>query len=136
MSKRRLGIQFMKIRWHGSKSERPIDVNPLKTNQIASLEPISPEKHIDLDHSKISQLLIAEGFSQEQTDALILLISQAVGESMKNMIQSLALKNDQQFVRQHNQAQFDKLQSDINDLGMSNKFNIKAKRILRFSNQN
>jgi DNA primase large subunit len=100
---------------HGSKSERPIDT--IKPQQISSVEVQKSQSSNSIDQIKVSQLLMAEGFTQAQADSLILLISQAVEESMKNMVQSLALKNDHQLVMQHNQAEFDKLQSDINDLG-------------------
>jgi hypothetical protein len=100
---------------HGSKSERPIDT--IKPQQTSSVEVQKSPFPSSIDQIKVSQLLIAEGFTQAQAESLILLISQAVEESMKNIVQSLALKNDQQLVLQHNQAEFDKLQSDINDLG-------------------
>lgn len=118
------------LRRHGSKSERPVDTI-VQPKQPAAAEVAKTQFPTDLEHHKVSQLLVAEGFTQEQADSLILLISQAVGESMKNMMQSLALKNDQQLVIQHNQAEFDKLQSDINDLG-NQLFLQKAKKILQF----
>jgi hypothetical protein len=116
----------IKIRTHGSKSERPIDINPIKPQQSTTFEVEKTSIPTDIDHHKVSQLLIAEGFTQEQASSLINLISQAVGESMKNMMQTLALKNDHQLILQHNQAEFDKLQSDINDLGQKDFAILKA----------
>lgn len=111
-----LRVIFKSLRRHGSKSERPID-DIVQPKQSIGTETIKSQLPVDLEHQKVSQLLVAEGFTQEQADSLINLISQAVGESMKNMAESLALKKDQQLVIQHNLAEFDKLQSDINDLG-------------------
>ena len=108
------------IRKHGSKSEKPIDPTAKILTPSQTLEPRNLAVLSDFDAQKVSKLLTSEGFTHEQSEALTYLISEAVNESVQNMMQSLAQKNDQLVVRQHNQAQFEKLQSDINDLG--NKF--------------
>jgi hypothetical protein len=61
--------------------------------------------------------LKSKGFTQSQVDALKVVVSEAIHESISNMIQNVATKEDQEFILKENETLFDEFKTDMESLG-------------------